>query len=315
MLNKKGMTLVEMVVTIAILAIAGTILVAGFTSVISHMGNAALIKNTSNEVFSSMEANATEDATSKEGTIRFHFSAGNTFEDKIQISTIKKPIDGMGSYQVELKKYGNDNTYIDATKTFYEMVKSSYAKWSNLSSQERQNQYTSKRSELIDNGFKIPFEDVYRITNDSFRWIFTVFDLEGGTFPKVDQAVIEKCNAIYEKNNPSFLSNSAYYGDKDVYVKPYLLVKKGYPILYAVPTFSGSEVTNPKEWHTSLIYNPEDRHWYYKVFRATSNQDSLNSYYDLTRFTNDNLDDSVVWEQLLNDFKDANKWQRIEISK
>lgn len=104
MLNKKGMTLVEMVVTIAILAIAGTILVAGFASVISHMGNAELVKNTSDEVFADIESNNTSGATSREVEIRFQFASGNAFEDTIQMTSIKKPIDDVDSYQVELKK-------------------------------------------------------------------------------------------------------------------------------------------------------------------------------------------------------------------
>lgn len=313
--NKKGMTLVEMVVTIAILAIAGTILVAGFASVISHMGNATLVKNTSNEVFSSIESNAMGDATQQEGTIRFHFASGDVWEDQIYLTSIKKPIDGMDSYQVELKKYSTDNADGNTTKTFYEMVKASYHRWSNISAHERQTQYTSKREELLAEGFQITNEDVRWITNDAFRWIFTVFDLEGSGFPEIDREVIAKCNAIYEKNNPLFLNNKIYYGDKKVYMKPYLLVKKGYPILYAVPELSGSEVVEQNGWRTSLIYNPEDQHWYYKVFHATSNQDDLNSYYNLTLFSNLDSDDRIVWEQLLNDFKDPNKWQRIELEK
>ena len=307
------MTLVEMVVTIAIFAIAGMILVAGFSTVIRHMGNASLVKTTSNEVFAIIESDKTSEETTKEVQVNIRFDTGYELEDKVQLTSAKRAIDGEGSYQVQLKKFSKDGLYIDSTKIFYEKLVECMIDWIPLTKEERQKQYTEAREELIKQGITIDAADVGWISNDNFRWFFTVIKWGGMDYPEIDREIIERCNEIYLEKNATYLKNDAYYGDKKVYMKPYYLSNKKQVIMYGVFGSGSPSSAQMNGWRTRLIYNPEDNYWYYKVFKATSESDTEDSYFAMTKFTQGTNDDRVVWEQLLIDFKDPNKWRKIDM--
>ncbi len=307
------MTLVEMIVTIAVFAIAGLILVAGFSTVIKHMGNATLVKNTSNDVMAVIESEQSEGKTTKEVNVKVTFENGYSFDDKVMMSTVKQNIDDGSSYQVSLKKFNKDNTYIDTTKVFYEQVKACMEEWIVMTPNQRQTIFNEAKAKLEAEGITINASKIDWVSNDNLRWFFTVVKWGGMGYPEIDREIIEECNQLYLQRNPSFLTNEAYFRDRKVYMKPYYLVKKQYVVLYGVIDTPAADSNAQNGWRTRLIYNPEDNHWYYKVFRATSNSDSEDSFFGMSNFTQSGVDDRVLWEQLLIDFKDTTKWQRIDI--
>ncbi len=69
--NKKGVTLIESIVTIAIIAILlGTMGVA-LTNIIHYMGESALIKNTSNEIFENIQNTSYTEFTTSDSIMTF----------------------------------------------------------------------------------------------------------------------------------------------------------------------------------------------------------------------------------------------------
>lgn len=67
--NNKGFTLIESIVTVAIIAILLSMVGLAFTSIIHYMSESALIKNTSNEIFEQIQND--ESTTEQESTMIF----------------------------------------------------------------------------------------------------------------------------------------------------------------------------------------------------------------------------------------------------
>lgn len=70
-LNKKGFTLIESIVTVAIIAIVLSAMAMGFSYIIHYMGESSLIKSTSNNIFATIQSDD-ENIESKPATMRFN---------------------------------------------------------------------------------------------------------------------------------------------------------------------------------------------------------------------------------------------------
>lgn len=318
--NKKGMTLVEMVVTIAVFSIASLILITGFSTVIKYMGEASAIKNTSNEVYTLIESEESEAITSENVNIKITLE-NDVIDDRISLKTAEKSIhNDADSYKVKLSKLNKKIVFIDPAKTFYEEVKATLEDCLDIDNIKWYSNYNGKLYILWGQG--VSKEDYPELTNkymsnDIFRRYFYVMNLDFTAYPKVDQEIINKCNEIFDEmheNDPLSVKNNVYKAKlenldiaqtKNVfYMKPIYMQDKKFAFLTAE-----CQSTTPLTWdiwRTRLIYNPDDEHWYYKVF--TYENLASESYFSLSGFNT-----NEQWEKLKADFKDATKWRKIVI--
>lgn len=110
--NNKGFTLIESIVTVAIIAILLSVVGLAFTSIIHYMSESALIKNTSNEIFEQIQND--ESATENESTM--------TFKDGLSVP---------GKMKTITKKY-NDKDQISLSTFHIGEVQRNYSESANF---------------------------------------------------------------------------------------------------------------------------------------------------------------------------------------
>ena len=79
--NNRGFTLIESIVTIAMIAILLSAVALAFTSIIRYMSESAYIKNTSNELFEKIQNNEGEET-----------NARMVFSDSVSVDGVKKTV-------------------------------------------------------------------------------------------------------------------------------------------------------------------------------------------------------------------------------
>lgn len=318
--NRKGMTLVEMIVTIAVFSIAALVLAAGFSTVIRYMGEASAIKNTSNEVYSIIESDNSKDVTHEEVYFKIQLSDGNNVDNKINRVVAEKGIsEDKDSYQVRYSKFSKDTGYVDTASTFYKEVKETmeYLLKNKTEGIKKYNETLDDlKEQKVDSvsSFK-SFTDWPSLTNDILINYFFVSNQLGKNYPILDQKIIDECNKIFDEtkgllNNDKI--NNVRIGNKKMYMK-FIFVpdQQNNPMVFLV---ADEYPYTPKvnQWRTRLVYNHEEEYWYYKIHTATASD----RYSDTSYFLNvASLDTSQEWNNLVNlDLKDKTKWRKIEIN-
>lgn len=308
--NKKGFTLVESIVTIAIFAIAGLILVTGFSTVIRYIGEGTRIKNITDSTLETLEKKEVSDTTSTVNA-KITIKGGESIEGKVIWNEISENLEDDDSFKIKLHKFQRGDFFVDPTLSFYERVVKSKDEFRNGTKEEREKKYNDAVEELKKQGININYSFSGNLANnDSFRWFFYAVEQDGEFYPEIDRKFIEKANQIYDSINPGFPNSKMRYGDRVVYMKPYYMPTINKVIL--IGDTSGGTPSTWDQWRTSLIYNPDDHNWYYKVFVATNNSDPVESYFTVTVLTNAT---ESQWAQLQADFKDASKWRKLEVGK
>lgn len=237
--NTKGMTLVEMIVTIAVFSIAALVLVAGFSTVIRYMGEASAIKNTSNEVYSIIESENSKDVTYEEVYFKIQLEDGNDIDNKINRVVAEKGIsDDKDAYKVKYSKFTKDTGYVDTAKTFYELVKKSLAEWkSNINWKDEYNKTLEKlKNEKIGFNSTVEVASGNSKGNTQFVNYFYITELNdvndpvlpsGAYYPELDQEIIDKCNEIFDEMNGNVNKSGKVYttariGNKKMYMKCFI---------------------------------------------------------------------------------------------
>lgn len=318
--NTKGMTLVEMIVTIAVFSIAALVLAAGFSTVIRYMGEASAIKNTSNEVYSIIESENSKDVTYEEVYFKIQLSDGNNVDNKINRVVAEKGIsDDKDAYKVKYSKFTKEVGYVDTAKTFYEQVvkEMEYC----LTNQDWINKYVKTYDEyksILSDKFKYtPYvveedaetgkkieTDVVNWTNwrylpnDRFRLYIHLVLLKNESFPIIDDEIINQCNTIYKQMHPN--SKNWTLEDKPYYMKPYYFQSDKKVALIAETKYNPYDKDN---WRVKLIYL--EGNWYYKVFIEGAKEED--SYYNIAGGNNEK-----AYEQLLNTVK-TGAWKKVVV--
>lgn len=306
--NKKGMTLVETIVTIAVFSIAAMILATGFATVIRYISEANDIKNTGNEVFAQIESK--ENALEKKSTnIRITMEDGSKIEDKISKMTARKRIaDKADAYEIRFTKLSKDQIDEDTSLTFYEIVAKAVEHCLDESSWYKE--YNAKLEALKDEGVK--GLEIYKpltvgfLSNDNFINYVFITELDGSVYPVLDEKIVTECNRLFDETSgkPSqTIINEIRIGTRKMYMKCIYMPDRMKAFLVADEYPSTPKVST---WKTRLIYNPDDQHWYYKVHYATDNT-TAPYYFNVANFKTE-----AQWENLLLSFKDPTQWRKIE---
>lgn len=319
--NTKGMTLVEMIVTIAVFSIAALVLAAGFSTVIRYMGEASAIKNTSNEVYSIIESEDSKDVTYEEVYFKIQLDDGNNVDNKIKRVVAEKGIsDDKDAYKVKFSKFTKEENYVDVALTFYKEVKKSmeYILKNKAEGIKNYNEILlklQKQNVETVNDFK-SFTNWSSLSNDIFIQYFFVTNRLGESYPILDQKIIDECNKIFDETKGLLLNdkiNGVRIGNKKMYMKTiYVPDNQNNPMVFLV---ADEYPYTPKvnQWRTRLIYNHEEECWYYKIHTATNDD----KYSDTSYFLNvTSFKTTQDWKNLVNlDLKDKTKWRKIEINK
>lgn len=313
--NTKGMTLVEMIVTIAVFSIAALVLAAGFSTVIRYMGEASAIKNTSNEVYSIIESENSKDVTYEEVDFKIYLNDGNNVDNKINRVIAEKGIsDDKDAYKVKYSKFSKNIGYVDAARTFYEqVVKEMEYCLANSANKEWVNTYVSAYEQYKS---KLSYPDNYSpyskdkdkpantlswneiLTNDRFRLYIHLVLLKTESFPIIDDEIINQCNIIYKQMH----GNSTKWAleDKTYYMKPYYFQTDKKVALIAETKYNPYDKDN---WRVKLIYLEGD--WYYKVFIEGGKEED--SYYNIASGK-----DADEYIKLVNNIK-TGAWKKVVV--
>lgn len=319
--NTKGMTLVEMIVTIAVFSIAALVLAAGFSTVIRYMGEATAIKNTSNEVYESIQSDTSTDVTYQEVYFKIQLSDGNNVDNKINRAVAEKGIsDDKDAFKVKYSKFLIEENYVDVALVFHKEIQKTMEYLFKYESEAISNynetlaQLKEKRVETVD-GFT-NFTNWPNLSNDIFINYFFVANQLGESYPKLNQEIIDECNKIFDETKGLLnddKTKSVRIGNKRMYMKFIYVPDNNNNSMVFLVADEFPYTPKVNQWRTRLVYNHEEECWYYKIHTATKDD----SYSDAKYYLNvASLDTYKEWNELVNlEFKDKSKWRKIELSK
>ncbi|MDD3049148.1 MAG: type II secretion system protein [Bacilli bacterium] len=315
--NKQGMTLVEMIVTVAVFSIVALMLATGFATVIRYMGEASAIKNTGNEIYTMIESEDSESITNKSVKIKITLENGKEIDDKISKNVVEKSIDeDDDSYKIRFTKLSKKEGYVDTAKIFYEKVKEAM-EYCLANPKTWINNFNDVLKELQEQnaemfGAYTPFTSDY-LGNDQFIKYFRIMGIGNDTYPILDEKIVEKCNEIFDETK-GLLSNSKIndvrMGEKPIYMKAIYVPDKSHPMVVIVADeYPYTEKLSG--WRSRLVYKPDEECWYYKIHSATNvdKDDTRNYFYLFSSFST-----YEQWQNFLMDLKDTSKWRKIDIN-
>lgn len=296
MKNEKGLTLIELIVSMLILSIASLMFYASFTVVLRTMKEGEDIKNASAEIVSIIDGNASDN---KENPIvlKNNTARGNiTLSNGSVISVEGTGYNGTKPYGKDSSDYVNLQKFMIKKYTFNEknaielsnMLDSvegnglSSAFVNNLSETEKKNiaaeigrtSFWASNDVFIDYLYKKYFKEFYNV--ESYVW------------PTIDITKMKVKNGTYITEIDKNLSSN-------LYVVPYYIDPTNGVYLLSGRKTPAIEKTN---WDAYLIFNDDDRHWYYSK-----------TPYGLTKLTNKT---DAEWSDLKKQMLyEQNGWQRV----
>lgn len=289
--NKKGFTLIEVIVSMLILAIASMMGLIGFSNVIQHMSEGASIKNATNQIVMLMdgkEENITDgDIITQDGST----SVQLTLEDGSKVV-----VEGtMNKGQV---MYGEDR--MDTVSLFKYSTKIIEL----TENEKRAIKFIQQLNGINGTGLNETFVNYIKGLPKDDPYKIVVLNAHDSRYKPcyIDQMHIPNCNnyqgpPYFGSSNDIFrkvlydgLFKSAYNEelwsefriDKNIdrndnvikfssaqYLKPYYYApKEGRFLIYANDMDIFKNGDDGGDWNTRLIFNDDDNHWYY---RATGN--------------------------------------------
>lgn len=298
--NKKGMTLVEMVMAIAIISIASLLLFTGLSTATKIIAQSHQLKEATNSQLASL--------------VKHEAETGITMEEKESAMTLKVDgkeivIDGTlltaksdESDTVMLSQFTVENTSISVYQQAYLDTIALFNELLVMSNSERVAYFNELKQS---SGIDISYNYTGWMRNDDFR---AFIYLKIGFIPLEDK-IIEECNTIFDRDHALAGQHSseakAKLGDSKYYLKPYRIEAgddaKEMMIMAAV----GSNDLSTDGWRTSLLYNPDDQCWYYKVF--ASGNGNVDSYIQLSSLKAQ----GITWSVLKAQLQDPTKWQKL----
>lgn len=319
--NSKGMTLVEMIVTIAVFSIAALVLAAGFSTVIRYMGEASAIKNTSNEVYSIIESENSKDVNYEEVYFKIQLSDGNNVDNKVNRVVAEKGISNdKDAYKIKFSKFIIEKNYVDVALVFHKEVQKTMEyllKYKSESIRKYNETLAKLKEQNVDSVSSFTsFTDWPSLTNDIFINYFFVANQLGESYPKLNQEIVDECNNVFDETKGLLnkdKTQSVRIGNKRMYMKfIYVPDNQNRSMVFLV---ADEYPYTPKvnQWRTRLVYNHEEECWYYKIHTATKEDQYSDTNYYLNVAS---LDTYKEWYDLVNlEFKDKSKWRKIELNK
>ena len=322
MINNKGMTLIEEIIALAIIAIASLIMLVGFSTAAHIFGDSTQYKNITNQQYAALLENENND----ESINITNENANVTIKVNDKVISVKGKQKNASS--------SKDKQAILSTMEFNNITLSN-----TMQTIANTNELINTILPLKNNELKTWFEEIcknqeaevpsgvnYYFSNDSYRAFY--YYMFGQTHLKLEQDIIDKCNEIFNQMHPNphtTAEKKAYIGEKTLYIRPYFCggLKdnsnnfENYVVLVAAPS-SGYNQTDG--WNTSLVYNSIDGHWYYKIF--SERYTDTNSKINIASFTSKDVNVSDLFKGTVtsinnkNDknynFSDQTQWVRID---
>lgn len=323
MLNKKGMTLIEVVIATAIISIGAAVLYSGFTTVAKMMIDSRIYTEKVNNQLSALngkENNGTQ-LTEKDTAITIKAN-GKEIKVDATLVTASSEVDTVGTLNLKKVAYkeAEEKDEIDSViKDWTELL----IQQAMLSTQGDRVKYYNQL--LADKGVE-PITDNYYGTysNDLLNIVYYLKYHDNTVYPALEKEVVDRCNSIFDEDHkpPIATAHEANMrlGDKQYYIHAYIAnpdvlyakirAKNGeitseeiaeYVIYYAAPSYSNS---NTYQWRTSLVYNQNDKAWYYKRF--PSGQGSTGSYIAVSDYLKKDASDLYLG------FLNPTQWAKIK---
>lgn len=104
-MNKKGFTLIESIITFAILAIAGTMFLFGFTNVVNIMSEGSLIKTETNELYNSLVKDDQNINHENDKSMKITFSNGKEEIIPVDIKYVQNEVASSETFPIKLSLF------------------------------------------------------------------------------------------------------------------------------------------------------------------------------------------------------------------
>lgn len=285
MLNKKGMSLVEVVIAIAILSIGAAVMYSGFTTIAKMMVDSKVYTENVNDQLSALngkvENGVTLNTSEEEVKVTIRFEEGDK-KDFVEISSslivATSDVDTVNTLNLkrldfdEVEEKSDIDEYLDSITGFLNKI-------GVMTDAERIAHFKELEK---DSGYS--FSAKYQFDNNNLLLAHYLSEFKDG-YPSISRDLIEKCNTIYDVDHPNPTPGqheaNARLGDDEYYMHTYfanagklhefIMEKKGkvkteelYNFLF---TFADTKQGYYSlGWASSLCYNPHDKSWYYKRF-------------------------------------------------
>lgn len=311
--NKKGTTLLEVIITVSILAIAGLMLTTAFSHVVRNIMEANLVKDTSNELFEYLEQDKENTYVSTQNDfVLITLNDGTTIKGASTFKVASKEIyENHTSYRVSLSEFvkTSENVELNA-KGYYNWAKNALEEakadpsWVNV--------YNNKLEELKQKN-SIGWDTYPSLSQDAVldyltfpNYLYIVKE-EGTSYPKLSPNVIAKANDLYDRygSKNEDIKNVARVGNKELYFK--CVYVKGAKDTVLLVAEEGSNEPKPIGNKVRFIYNHKNDSWYYKVPSISEKEDIKQYYYNVEGLKEEDL------EVLFKQFNDLSKWRRIDV--
>lgn len=299
-IDNQGMTLLELVMALFIVTLASIILITGLSTTTKVIQESHQYKNATNDQVASLSKQKEEDTVTIEEK-----------QESIVVTIDGKQIAIEGTLQSALSSNFKDlsmsNFVIKDKKTnSYQIYYNQMIELFNTIKTMTKEQGQSYLEELKQqSGIAIEYFYSGWLRNDDFR----VFAYLHSGFIEIDQDIIEECNAIYDTTHAPTNNYSpeakARFGNKKMYIKPYRIEIGNEASDALLMCAVATDDLSTDQWRTSLIYNPKDESWYYKVFPVGSDE---GSYIQLSSLKNA----GVTWTVLQAQLQDPTQWQKLE---
>ncbi|WP_041139790.1 prepilin-type N-terminal cleavage/methylation domain-containing protein [Beduini massiliensis] len=323
MLNRKGMTLIEVVIATAIISIGAAVLYSGFTTVAKMMIDSKVYTQNVNDQLSALNGkeNNGSQLTQNDTTIMIKAN-GKEIEIEGTLVTASSEVDTVGTLNLKKIGYGE----VEEKSNIDSVIKD----WTELLIQQAmlatQNDRINYYNQLLAQKGVEPVTNNYygSYSNDLLNIVYFLRYQDNGFYPTLEKEVIDRCNTIFDNDHkpPIATSHEANMrlGDKQYYIHAYIAnpdelcakirAKNGeitsqeiaeYVIYYAA---TSSTNANTYQWRTSLVYNQAEKAWYYKRF-PSGNMDK-DSYIAVSNYLK--TDASELYLEFLN----PTKWAKIK---
>lgn len=275
--NNKGMSLIEIIVSILIISIASMILLESFFAITNLIGNSNRYDLATDEQLASLVGGMTNN------TITLTTEQKETI---IMVEGATEPISVMGEYvvangidkDISLKNFITLKKDTDSYQETLVQLQEIYNETKDMTA-ERKNEYLSSLEQKT--GIATGLTCLTGARNDELR---VFYYLQYG-HREIEKEVIEECNKVYDMMHPTPIPGlheaKAKIGERRMYLKPYFIEATKEFILCGgfVDDFA------QEGWKTNIIYDQIDMCFYYKVFPATSTGSNQESDYVLTKTT------------------------------
>lgn len=300
-IDNRGMTLLELIIALFIITLASIILITGLSTSTKVIQESHQYKNATNEQLASLTKQKAEEdvrVENKQDSIIVSIDGKQITIDGVLQTTSSKNFK-----DVSLTSFVIKDTKVNRYQEYYYKMIELFNKIKGMSKEQGQAYLEELKQE---SGISTDYLYSGWLRNDDFR----VFAYLYAGFIEIDQEVIDECNTIYDgTHNPTNIYSpeaKARFGDKKMFIKPYRIEMGNDAtdvlIMCAVPTNDLST----DQWRTSLIYNPSDESWYYKVFPAGDS--AVESYLQLSSLKSE----GVTWSVLQAQLQDPTQWQKLE---